>query len=65
MIKYKYKISGINMAGNQFESECIASDLIYAVQKYRRLVYSIDSAIKIEQVQHDAKVGICYMKSIE
>lgn len=65
MVKYKYKVVGINMAGKHFESECIASDLIYAVQKYRQLAYSIDSVIKIEQVQHDTKVGICYMKSIE
>lgn len=65
MIKYKYKVTGINMAGKQFESECIDTDLIYAVQKYRLLAYSIDSAIKIELVQHDSKVGICFMKSIE
>ena len=52
------------MAGKQFESECVDFDLIYAVQKYRLLAYSMESAIKIEQVQHDTKVGICYMKSI-
>ena len=65
MIKFKYKVSGINMAGNQFESECIDFDLIYAVQKYRKIAYSLESAIKVEQVHPDSKVEICYIKSIQ
>ncbi|HHV10243.1 MAG TPA: hypothetical protein GXX75_08205 [Clostridiales bacterium] len=65
MIKYKYHITGINLAGKQFESECIDYDLIYAVQKYRKLVYSIDTAVKKEQVQHDAKVGIVDMQILK
>ena len=65
MLKYKYKISGINLAGKPFESECIDYDLMYGVQKYRKIAYSIDSAIKIEQASHDSKIGICYIKCIE
>jgi hypothetical protein len=65
MRKYKYKITGINMAGKQFESECIDSDLIHAVQKYRRIAFSIDSAIKLVQVAHDEKMGICCIKTME
>jgi hypothetical protein len=47
------------MAGKQFVSECIDYDLIYAVQKYRKVAYSIDSAIKVEKVHPDTKIGIC------
>lgn len=35
------------------------------MQKYRKLAYSLDSAIKIEQADHDAIIGICNIRSIE
>ncbi len=65
MVKYKYKIIGINMSGKQFESEYIHYDLISAVQKYRKIAYSVDSVSTVERVDHDAKIGICYIKNIE
>ena len=40
MLKYKYRIKGTNLAGYELESEYIDHDLIYAVQKYRKLAYS-------------------------
>jgi hypothetical protein len=65
MIKYKYLISGTNMAGKQFESECIDYHLIYAALKYRKIAYSLESITKLDKVPNDSKIGICFLESIK
>jgi hypothetical protein len=39
-------VSGIDMSGEYFKSECIDFDIMYAIQKYRKIAYSVDSIVK-------------------
>jgi hypothetical protein len=64
LLKYRYEVIGIDLNREQFESECIDYDIMFAIQKYRKIAYSVNSITRKEQVPSNYKTGIFKMATM-
>ena len=58
MIKHRFIVNGITPQGSSFSSTCISTDIIEAIQEYRKALFSPHVVVQSEQVHSDTKIGI-------
>lgn len=59
MIKYKYDVSGIFcFTGESFKAECIASNIIEAIQLFQNEGYSVHKIERKEQAHKNSPIKI-------
>ena len=58
MTKHKYIVSGVTSSGALFESTCIDTDIIKAIEQYREIGLFVHNIARGEQVMADSQVKV-------
>lgn len=58
MVKHRYEVSGINQNEDKFTGECIATDIISAINLFRSINLSVHEITMCEQVNKNSPIGI-------
>lgn len=62
-MNYHYKVSGLDMSGNDFIGECVAKSIIDAINLFQQENYSVHNIKQDGQVPADYPCVITYLES--